>query len=124
MAEHLRTEWGMEDQTIMTLYDKPRTEFKRLDVDEAHEFLLRVANRDIPCLKGQSDNETRLTVKNPDGSTVYKLDRPALVVSGTSWTPDEDIGIFIEALRLYDVKARFDTSLPSLTAIITGNLSR
>ena len=51
--------------------------------------------------------------------------RPALLVSSTSWTPDEDFGILLDALRRYDVLARADArrrrrTLPDLVVIVTG----
>lgn len=56
-------------------------------------------------------------------------DRPALVVSSTSWTPDEDFGALLEALRIYEVRAEEiytqDSSstvgkLPKLLVVVTG----
>ncbi|KAK9809359.1 hypothetical protein WJX73_008651 [Symbiochloris irregularis] len=50
-----------------------------------------------------------------------RADRPAVVVSSTSWTPDEDFGILLEAAKLYDARARRKGSkLPALLLIVTG----
>jgi beta-1,4-mannosyltransferase len=59
-------------------------------------------------------------------------DRTALLVSSTSWTPDEDFTILLEALRIYEGRAReitaklpedcanTDGGLPKLLVILTG----
>jgi len=55
-------------------------------------------------------------------------DRPALLVSSTSWTPDEDFRILLEALKLYEARAEElaaaadagSKTLPKLFVIITG----
>ena len=56
-----------------------------------------------------------------------RTDRPALLVSSTSWTPDEDFSILIEALGLYEKRAMklassqaSDGRLPKLLVILTG----
>ena len=57
-------------------------------------------------------------------------DRPALVVSSTSWTPDEDFKILLEALQIYEIRAdeisgqsspsSTEGKLPKLLVIVTG----
>ncbi|CAL5342173.1 unnamed protein product [Camellia sinensis] len=48
-------------------------------------------------------NETLLTAKV--GIDMFlKQNRPAVIVSCTSWTPDEDFGILLEAAVMYDIR--------------------
>lgn len=46
--------------------------------------------------------------------------RPAIVVSSTSWTPDEDFGILLEAAKSVDKAAAQDPNIPPIVIIITG----
>ncbi|KAL9716021.1 mannosyltransferase [Leucoagaricus gongylophorus] len=78
-------------------------------------------------LIGQSSLGTPL-VQSDDEQTYHEIrlpalrqDRPALLVSSTSWTPDEDFSILLEALSIYELRATTrNCSLPKILVIVTG----
>jgi len=53
-------------------------------------------------------------------------DRPALVITSTSWTPDEDFDMLLYALQVYEkcakqlYKTRPNAALPKVLMIVTG----
>ena len=51
-----------------------------------------------------------------------RSDRPALLISSTSWTVDEDFGLLLDALVAYDKMAtrQANGELPNVVAVITG----
>ena len=55
-----------------------------------------------------------------------RADRTALIVSSTSWTPDEDFGMLLDALKKYELRARAcegrreEERLPKVLAVVTG----
>ncbi|KAG7090742.1 hypothetical protein E1B28_009832 [Marasmius oreades] len=69
-----------------------------------------------------SSNTSTYNVVNPPS---LRPDRPALMVSSTSWTPDEDFGTLLNALKIYDqraceINARDGEKLPKLLVVVTG----
>ena len=68
----------------------------------------------------QNTIETRFTSLDNDRATLI-ADRPALLISGTSWTEDEDFSILLDALKQYDKMAENQSlKLPKLVCVITG----
>ena len=55
-----------------------------------------------------------------------RSDRPALVITSTSWTPDEDFDLLLHALQVYEKRAkqlretRHNAGLPKVLMIVTG----
>lgn len=109
---------------VTLLYDKPSDEFTPTSLEQVHSLLIKLS-AEYPVLGSRVRNETCRTYCNPkDGSIHLKENRPALIVSSTSWTEDEDFSILLEALRQFDTHRKsLDGSPlqpPPIICIITG----
>lgn len=69
-----------------TLYDRPGPQFKKITSNEKHCFLEKM-------------NLNHFTEISESGQVQLKSNRPGLLVSSTSWTPDEDFSILFKALQ-------------------------
>jgi len=66
---------------------------------------------------------SRNGVPSPVELPTLRAERPALLVSSTSWTADEDFGLLLEALEIYNRVASTkgdNESLPRILVMITG----
>ncbi|KAN0100994.1 glycosyltransferase family 33 protein [Tylopilus felleus] len=143
MQDHLVTEWGLIGEKAV-LHDRPPSHFHQCSPPEVHELFLRLGPSLIsPPLKHYlpSTNTpyttqfTTTTMSSPQATqpSPYSLvnmpelrdDRVALLVSSTSWTPDEDFTILLDALKLYEERAlrvnkENPGKLPRIWMVITG----
>ncbi|QRW18978.1 beta-1,4-mannosyltransferase, glycosyltransferase family 33 protein [Rhizoctonia solani] len=110
MKKKLVQEWNLEGQTL-TLHDRPPSHFRRSTPVETHD-----ASTKFPGF-----SPVFLTKLPPTHHIWNSITRgpPALIVSSTSWTPDEDFSLFLEMLKQYEHRAR-QGGLPKLLALITG----
>lgn len=87
---------------VLPLHDRPASQFQPLDSHAREAFL-----SSLDDTKGYANSI--LTGKT------------RLIVSSTSWTPDEDFSILLEALSIYSEKAATThPQLPEILAVITG----
>lgn len=93
---------------VVTVYDRPPLAFHRLSTDQIRTFL---STLQLPPPLNRSSQPTLKF--DPTAN-----DRPALLVSSTSWTEDEDFGILLAALQEYDSSA--PTGSAKLEVIVTG----
>ncbi|KAJ1039891.1 hypothetical protein NDA10_005767 [Ustilago hordei] len=113
MRNHLDLKWGLVGEKKV-LHDRPPSHFRRAELGETHSLMSRL----IPALQpglGEAwlpdyhlPESTPFTreKKEAEGGWEKREDRPALVVSSTSWTADEDFGLLLRAARLYEYRAR------------------
>uniref|UniRef100_A0A3Q2CF49 Chitobiosyldiphosphodolichol beta-mannosyltransferase n=1 Tax=Cyprinodon variegatus TaxID=28743 RepID=A0A3Q2CF49_CYPVA len=102
-----------------TVYDRPAAIFRETPLDLKHRLFARLAPP-RSALRSLSDS-TAFTVYNPgDGGVALRSERPALLVSSTSWTEDEDFSILLKALEDYEGFIRGGAPLPALVCVITG----
>ncbi|KAL4972193.1 glycosyl transferases group 1-domain-containing protein [Aspergillus desertorum] len=102
MASVLKKEFKLQ-APILPLHDRPATHFQPiLDEQERKKFLLSL----------------------PEAAPVRSLieeGNAKVIVSSTSWTPDEDFSLLIDALCRYsEVSSTSKPHLPAVLAIITG----
>ncbi|KAG1758034.1 glycosyltransferase family 33 protein [Suillus lakei] len=124
MRNRLVQEWGLIGHKAV-LHDRPPSHFHKCPPLEVHELFVRLGRSIPPSLaaflpSASLPYSTQLTEVHglPPYSTSHasalsslstpslRKDRPALLVSSTSWTPDEDFGVLLEALKLYESRAR------------------
>eukprot|EP01116_Phalansterium_solitarium_P025617 TRINITY_DN9884_c0_g1_i3.p1 TRINITY_DN9884_c0_g1~~TRINITY_DN9884_c0_g1_i3.p1 ORF type:complete len:498 (+),score=55.80 TRINITY_DN9884_c0_g1_i3:103-1494(+) len=113
-------DWRIRQASV--LYDKPPRHFRSTSLEERHELFTRLLPELQEALQPWPSSEhdfgsaadvhnttlftLRPVLKQRSADVQLRPDRPALVVSSTSWTPDENFTILLEALEEYDKKAR------------------
>jgi beta-1,4-mannosyltransferase len=127
MQKWLKNTWDID---AIVLYDKPPLFFKPTPIETQHGLFLRVGDQLKECNDlvrwNSSSEETILTCQiqglNKKGKKmiVPRKDRPAVLISSTSWTADEDFGILLNALVLLDKKVCDLVQFPNVLVIVTG----
>lgn len=101
MARVLKEHWRMKGE-VLTLHDRPFAHFQPLQGSRRSEFLAECP-------------ETAFAIDS------IQSGRTKVLVSSTSWTPDEDFSLLLAALLTYaEVAASTRRDLPNILAIITG----
>ncbi|KAJ7785701.1 mannosyltransferase, partial [Mycena metata] len=148
MRNFLVEEWDLQGIKIV-LHDRPPRRFHQSTPQGIHDLFAVKLEKPLasePSLKGflpahnapystaftatdassmKHDSPPPASVFDPIYSQVkapfLREDRPALVVSSTSWTEDEDFSILLSALGKYEIKAAAaNKKLPKLLVILTG----
>ncbi|KAK2533494.1 Alg1 [Columba guinea] len=110
----------------VTLYDKPASYFKETPLEIQHQLYMKLAKDYEPfkprteslSLNSETSAFTEKDEKN--GHVVKTRGRPALLISSTSWTEDEDFSVLLKALEDYERYVNEGVKLPSLVCVITG----
>ncbi|XP_068434303.1 chitobiosyldiphosphodolichol beta-mannosyltransferase isoform X2 [Clinocottus analis] len=126
MKDDLQNNWGI---AATTLYDRPAAIFRETPLKLQHELFLRLADAHPQFKSSASEEEeeekkverTVFSVCDLSDDTVtLRPERPALLLSSTSWTEDEDFSVLLKALEEYDFFITGGAALPSLVCVITG----
>uniref|UniRef100_A0ABM0M406 Chitobiosyldiphosphodolichol beta-mannosyltransferase-like n=1 Tax=Saccoglossus kowalevskii TaxID=10224 RepID=A0ABM0M406_SACKO len=119
MKEDLAVNWSIK---AVTMHDRPPLIFKQTSKSEQHKLFLRLS-KDYAVF-GASENKkytTAFTRKTSNGGVESINERPALLISSTSWTEDEDFSILLSALEKYEAACCESSSgLPKIVCAITG----
>ncbi|XP_028913623.1 chitobiosyldiphosphodolichol beta-mannosyltransferase [Ornithorhynchus anatinus] len=110
----------------VTVYDRPASFFKETPLELQHELYMKLGLTHAPFRARGAPLEPAIqrsafTERDTRSGSVSHLEgRPALLVSSTSWTEDEDFSILLKALERFDQLSSEGVSLPSLVCVITG----
>lgn len=101
-----------------TLYSSPSLQSFLPDFEAPHStpFTTTVLASSSICSPNNS-------IPSPVHLPTLRAERTALLVSSTSWTADEDFGLLLEALEIYNRVASAtgdDGGLPRILVMITG----
>jgi len=112
MKKDLFDKWNIN---ATVLYDRPLDTFRPCSIEEKYHLMSKLAAL-YPDL-----DPIKIFQTVDEESPRLRVDRPGVLVSSTSWTPDEDFGILFEALNIYESRCEQEGStLPNLICVITG----
>ncbi|KAA0191560.1 hypothetical protein HAZT_HAZT005181 [Hyalella azteca] len=118
MKDDLKRSWGVDHITVH--YDRPPLRFQPISVEAKHDLFLKLSSQ-LPCFSGSAPDKTVFTERFADGRVSHSEDRPALLVSSTSWTEDEDFSVLLRALTAYEDRASLKPEqYPRLIVVVTG----
>ena len=101
MARVLKQDFRVSN-LVLPLHDRPASNFQPLDFSQRFSFLGKLP-------------ETASSVDD------FLVGKKKLLISSTSWTPDEDFSILLEALVGYsELAGHRHPNLPEIQVIITG----
>ncbi len=130
-------EWLVKNFKLSNVHvvrDRPPSFFREANVEEQHECLTRLNGAFNDCInkfglnsliEENEDCECSIkTMRRRNEGALLRQDRPVILVSATSWTPDEDFSILIGALIRLDklLRARNEEggSCKNILCIVTG----
>ncbi|XP_070317034.1 chitobiosyldiphosphodolichol beta-mannosyltransferase isoform X3 [Odocoileus virginianus] len=124
MQDDLADNWGIK---AVTVYDRPASFFKETPLDLQHQLFMKLSHT-YPVFRARSESSDPGTERSAfterdalSGAVTRLCGRPALLVSSTSWTEDEDFSILLAALEKFEQLIDSGESLPSLVCVITGS---
>ena len=140
MEGWLGENFGVHGGHVRVLYDKPPLLFRPTKVQEQHDLFRKLMLEQNDGLsqwlnKSESDKThphntkttlfTKASIKKGKTTDIeLRGDRPALLVSSTSWTPDEDFSILLRALNnlqaLIDDYSNKNSTYPRVLVLVTG----
>ncbi|XP_053328090.1 chitobiosyldiphosphodolichol beta-mannosyltransferase isoform X1 [Spea bombifrons] len=123
MKDDLLVNWNIR---ATTLYDKPASTFQESPLELQHKLFMKLstvyshfkAPSDSASLEVEKSAFTEFNLKS--GIVSYRKERPAILISSTSWTEDEDFTVLLRALEGYEKCLKSGIKLPSLVCVITG----
>ncbi|NXY86139.1 ALG1 mannosyltransferase, partial [Alcedo cyanopectus] len=110
----------------VTLYDKPASYFKETPLELQHSLYMKLAKdyepfrAQNPASLAPAESSAFTELPGREGPVSRARGRPALLVSSTSWTEDEDFSVLLKALEGYEQYLREGAELPALVCVITG----
>ncbi|NXW57579.1 ALG1 mannosyltransferase, partial [Eurystomus gularis] len=110
----------------VTLYDKPASYFKETPLELQHRLYMKLAKDYEPfkarteSVSGSTERSAFTETDGQSGQVTKARGRPALLVSSTSWTEDEDFSVLLKALEGYEQYISEGAELPPLVCVITG----
>ncbi|XP_006874961.1 PREDICTED: chitobiosyldiphosphodolichol beta-mannosyltransferase [Chrysochloris asiatica] len=123
MKEDLAQNWSIK---AVTVHDQPASFFRETPLDLQHRLFMKLGCVH-PVFRARSEPLDPATERSAfterdagSGLVTLRQGRPALLVSSTSWTEDEDFSILLEALEKYEQLSVDGENLPALVCVITG----